>query len=246
MERTITIDFLPESGLHYRSGYASVVVDVIRATTTAVTCVESGRRCFPVPSIEAALPIAAVLDNPLLAGELGGNKPYGFEITNSPDAVAQRTDIERPMILLSSSGTQLIHNAIGADAVYLACLRNVSSTIRHLAGRYQHVAVLGAGTRGEFREEDQMCCALIAAGLMKLGYSPQNELTTSTVSRWQDRPHDAWVGSKSVQYLLSTLQSHDFSFVLSHIDDLDHVHQIVDGEVIRVVSAAARPNAVNA
>ena len=27
------------------------------------------------------------------------------------------------------------------------------------------VAVIGAGSKGEFREEDQICCAWIAAGL---------------------------------------------------------------------------------
>jgi phosphosulfolactate phosphohydrolase-like enzyme len=35
-----------------------VGVDVIRATTTAVTAVAAGRRCFPVASLEEAVPLA--------------------------------------------------------------------------------------------------------------------------------------------------------------------------------------------
>src|SRR5438034_11600279 len=107
MRKTVVIDCFPESLVSYRKGYAIVAVDVIRATTTAVTAVASGRRCFPVPSLETAVPLAARLDNPLLVGELGGNAPYGFHLTNSPAQIAPRADVERAMILLSTSGTPL-------------------------------------------------------------------------------------------------------------------------------------------
>jgi len=81
---SVVIDCFAESVRRYRDDYAVVSVDVIRAATTAVTSVFLGRRCFPVPSIEVALPLAARLDHPLLVGELGGNMPYGFDLTNSP------------------------------------------------------------------------------------------------------------------------------------------------------------------
>ncbi len=104
MRGSVVIDSTPDSARHYREGYAIVAIDVIRATTTAITAASLGRRCFPVPSIEAAVPLAARLERPLLVGELGGNMPYGFDLTNSPAQIAERSDVERPMILLSSSG----------------------------------------------------------------------------------------------------------------------------------------------
>ena len=58
MAKSVIIDYLPESVHKYRSGWAIVAVDVIRATTTAVTAVSTGRRCFPAPTVEAALAIA--------------------------------------------------------------------------------------------------------------------------------------------------------------------------------------------
>ena len=118
MSKTVVIDCFPESARHYSEAYTIVAVDVIRATTTAITSVNLGRRCFAVPNIEAALPLAARLSDPLLVGELGGNMPYGFHLTNSPAQIATRDyDAKRPMILLSSSGTQLIHNAKNAPAL---------------------------------------------------------------------------------------------------------------------------------
>jgi 2-phosphosulfolactate phosphatase len=59
----------------------------------------------------------------LLVGEVGGDMPDGFDLHNSPAAIATRTDIHRPMILVSTSGTRLIVESEGAKAVYVAPCR---------------------------------------------------------------------------------------------------------------------------
>ena len=223
-DKTVAIDCFPESVGRYRDGYAMVAVDVIRATTTAVTAAALNRRCFPVSSLEAAVTLAERLDDPLLVGELGGNVPHGFHLANSPAAVALRSDVSRPMILLSTSGTRLLCEAKEwCAAVYAACLRNYTAQVRYLAARHHRVAVIGAGSRGEFREEDQMCCAWIAEGLINLGYSPRGELTARLVERWSGAPVDAFLGSKSVEYLASTGQLSDLDFILEHVDDINAV-----------------------
>src|SRR5207245_6212928 len=152
----VVIACFPESLVSYRKGYAIVAVDGIRATTTAVTAVALGRRCFPVPSLDAVVPLAAKLTNPLLVGELGGSMPYGFDMNNSPADLEARTDIHRPMLLLSTSGTRLICGAAEGQAMYVACLRNHSAQIAYLAAHHPAVAIIGPGSRGEFREEDQL------------------------------------------------------------------------------------------
>src|SRR5215831_12709879 len=155
MRKTVVIDCFPESLPAYRRGYAIVAVDVIRATTTAVTCVALGRRCYPVPSLEACVPLAARLNNPLLVGELGGSMPYGFHLNNSPADLEGRTDIYRPMILLSTSGTRVICGTDESQATYAASLRNFTAQARFLDVFHPTVALIGAGSRGEFRDEDQ-------------------------------------------------------------------------------------------
>lgn len=229
---SVVIDCFPDSVRRYREGYAVVAIDVIRATTTAVTGVSLGRRCFPVPSIEHALPVAARLNQPLLVGELGGNMPFGFDMTNSPAELATRTDQARPMILLSSSGTQLIANAAECDAVYIASLRNTTALVDHLAERHRRVAVIGAGTRGEFREEDQYCCALVAQGLMDRGFAAEDQQTRDVTDRWRGKPADAWIESKSVDYLRKSGQLRDLDFILAHIDDLQAAFMLKHGEVV--------------
>lgn len=241
MESSVVIDCFPESAKRYRDRYAIVVIDVIRATTTATTAVSLGRRVFPVKSTDQAFVLARRLENPLLIGELGGNVPYGFDLTNSPVQVAALsavpsgsfTDITRPLISLSSSGTQLLINSSESEAVYTACFRNISAVANHLAGRHQKIAILGAGSRGEFRCEDQMCCAWLAEKLVKVGYQPESSTTKEIISRWSGRGPEEVREGHSADYLTRTGQVHDLEFILHHIDDLDVVPILMNGELVR-------------
>jgi 2-phosphosulfolactate phosphatase len=231
MRKSVAIDYLPESVARYRQGWAIVVVDVIRATTTAVTAAAAGRRCFPAPSIQAARSLAERFRNPLLAGETKGEMPAGFEMDNSPAQLAARRDVHRPLVLVSSSGTRAIHEATGCEATYLACFRNYSILPAYLAQRHSRIALIGAGSKGEFREEDQICCAWIAAGLMQHDYEPESAQTIEVAERWRDAPPDACLCSRSVDYLRRTHQLHDLDFILAHIDDLRAIFPVRDGEV---------------
>lgn len=213
---------------------AIVAVDVIRATTTALTAVALGRRVYPAGSIEAAVRLAADLDRPILAGELGGVQPYGFDLQNSPTQIETLQESSRPIILLSTSGTRLIAEAVNHGKTYVSCLRNATAQAKHLRGQRQDVLILGADSRGEFREEDQLCAARIARILTRDGYNATGRLTEEVLERFGDAPDDAFVEGRSATYLRDTAQEHDLRFVLEHIDDLDAVFAVEKGEIVAV------------
>jgi 2-phosphosulfolactate phosphatase len=240
MRKAVVIDRLIGSAYRYREGWAIVVVDVIRATTTAITAAAAGRRCFPAPTAEAALAIAANLDDPLLAGEQNGDVPGSFEMDNSPALLSERIDTHRPLVLVSSSGTRVIDEAAGCDAVYLASFRNHSALPGHLLRRHDRVAVIGAGTKGEFREEDQICCAWIAAALMFRGYEAATPETSSVVDRWRDAPPAACLCSHSIDFLQRTGKLRDLDYILAHINDLSQVFEMRNGEVLMTAPAGRR------
>jgi 2-phosphosulfolactate phosphatase len=243
MPRSVVIDCFPESAVRYREGHAVVVIDVVRATTTAITAVALGRRCLPVVTPDAAYSLAGRLADPLLVGEVNGIMPTGFDINNSPAALVKRKDLHRPVILLSSSGTRLLQTAACCEVAFLACLRNFTSLATHLASNFADVAVIGAGTRGEFREEDQMCCAWIADRLFEFGYRAGNEATDTIAARWRGCRADAWTQGNSAAYLRRSQQLDDLDFILHHIDDLQAVFTLRDGEVVCEPPAKVHPAA---
>jgi 2-phosphosulfolactate phosphatase len=204
---------------------------VIRASTTAITAAAIGKPLFPAGSIEAAVRLAADLDRPILAGELGGVQPYGFDLQNSPTQIAGLDESTRPIILLSTSGTRLMAEASRVAVTYVACLRNVGAVAGHLADLSQDVRILGADSRGEFREEDQLCAARIARALTLVGYTTASRTTDEVLERFGDAPDDAFLEGRSATYLRDTGQHADLEFVLEHVDDLDRAFVIDAGQV---------------
>ena len=235
MRKKLVIDCFFDNFPKYKNGYAIVAVDVIRATTTAITGVSLGRQCFPVASIEEATLLAQKLENPLLVGELGGNMPYNFHLQNSPTQLESRTDLHRSMILLSTSGTQLICEFKNSEVTYIACLRNYISLIAHLQEFHSAVALIGAGARGEFRREDQLCCAWIAEGLISQGFEPEDEKTSKIVQHWSGKSVDAILEGNSAAYLTRSGQVKDLEFILSHVADLNFIYRLENDQIVEQI-----------
>ena len=149
--KTVSICCFTDGRQEYANNTALVAIDVIRATTTAITAIAMGRQCHVVPTLKAAFDKAVRLPNALLAGELGGDMPAGFDLTNSPAQLAAIDDSSRPVVLLSSTGTRLMHEIRHSESAYIACFRNYTATIEYLAQNHNAVVLIGAGTRGEFR-----------------------------------------------------------------------------------------------
>jgi 2-phosphosulfolactate phosphatase len=233
MDRRVLIDAGPPCARRFGPDDAVVVVDVIRSMTTAVTVAAMGGRCLPVGSLDKAWALARNLHQPLLVGEMGGACLDGFDLTNSPAKIARLDLKERPVVLLSSSGTPLLDAVGGAGAVYPACLSNRRAVAEYIARRHARVAVMGAATHGELREEDQLCCAFIAELLADAGFAIENEETAALIARWSGKPPEAFLGSRSVSWLQTTGQLEDLDFILRHVDNLNAVFVLHKGEIVR-------------
>jgi 2-phosphosulfolactate phosphatase len=229
---TVVIDCFVESASRHPSAHL-VVIDVIRATTVAVGAVATGRRCFLAASPAGALRLRARLGDALLAGEIAGDMPVEFDMNNSPADLDRRSDIQRPHIIVSSSGVPLMIAAGQIDpTAEIASFRNMTAVAAGLVARGESVALLGAGSRGEFREEDQLCAARIAEQLVTEGWAIEDEATREAIDRWRGAPVEAIATGASVAYLRRTDQLRDYDFVVSHVDDLELRCRIVEGEVV--------------
>lgn len=237
MPKSVVIDCFPTSAARYVDDSTIVAVDVIRATTMAITAVAMGRRCVAAADLDDAWALRDRIPGALLAGELAGDMADGFDMNNSPSHLAERDDAQRPLVMLSTSGTALMLGSSGAvGGAFVASFRNFTATARHLAETADRIALIGAGSRGEFREEDQMCCAWLADQLVTAGHVAEDANTTEIIERWRGAPASACEVSNSVAYLRRSDQLHDFDFIVEHVDDLDIVCPVVGNEVRQIAS----------
>ena len=112
-------------------GGAVVVIDVIRAFTTAAYAFESGaRHIYLVDSVADALAFKAAHPGALAMGEDHGLRPEGFDLPNSPVAAAEADLGGRLVVQRTSAGTRGVVAARSADRLWAASLVCASATAR--------------------------------------------------------------------------------------------------------------------
>jgi 2-phosphosulfolactate phosphatase len=138
----------------------------------------------------------------------------------------------------------VIASARPSQTVFAASLRNWSAEVERLvSSTWRRVALVGAETRGEFRREDQLCCAWIAAQLAERGFACADAETETVIERWCDEDVSTIAGGHSAGYLRRSGQLADLDYVLDHVDDLGVTFAVEDLEIamsdVEVAESAA-------
>ena len=110
---------------------AVVVVDVIRAFTTAAYAFGSGaKEIYLVGTVDEALAFKSTNPGSLALGEDRGLRPEGFDFPNSP-AMVRNADLDgRTLVQRTSAGTQGVVRAVDATRLWAASLVVASATAR--------------------------------------------------------------------------------------------------------------------
>ncbi|GHF95197.1 putative 2-phosphosulfolactate phosphatase [Deinococcus piscis] len=171
MSRRLSVSLLP--GLHppEQRGGTALVIDVLRATTTATTFLERGADAVMfAPSIEAAHALRASLGTgTLLAGERGGLRIDGFDLGNSPLDAAAREWGGHTLVMNTTNGTDAAHTAVqAAQHVLLACLRNAPAAAARAQALAQggDITVVCAGTDGQVSLDDCYTAGVVVRELL--------------------------------------------------------------------------------
>lgn len=108
-----------------------VVVDVIRAFTTAAYAFGSGAaEIYLVSDVDEALAFKDAHPGTIALGEQGGLRPDGFDYPNSP-AIVSRVDLAgRTLVQRTSAGTRGVVAAADADRLWAASLACATATAR--------------------------------------------------------------------------------------------------------------------
>jgi len=112
-----------------------VVVDVLRAFTTAAYAFASGADAiYLVAAVEEALAFKEQHLGAVAMGEDHGRRPVGFDFSNSPVAVSHADLTGRTIVQRTSAGTQGVIAATNADRLWVASLVCASATASAVNG----------------------------------------------------------------------------------------------------------------
>lgn len=174
----------------YRPGPgAVVVVDVLRAFTTAAVALQRGaREIWLVERLEEAFDLRRRHPEVLLMGEFGGLPVDGFDLPNSPAALAD-ADVEgRTLVHRTSAGTRGVVQARGADLLVATSFAVAEATVGLLEARSSDpVTLLVTGDDAQRDgDEDHACAEYLAARLRGDRPDPEpylGRVGTSTAGR---------------------------------------------------------------
>ncbi|MBB5232628.1 2-phosphosulfolactate phosphatase [Deinococcus budaensis] len=167
----LRVDLLP----HGNYPDVVLVVDVLRATTTAVTYLERGADALLLTvTPELALSLRAGAgggDAVLLGGERGGLPLPGFDFGNSPAEAADQNFTGKTVVMNTTNGTGAAHVAAQTGKhVLLAALINAHAAARRArALATEEIAIVCAGTDGRAGLEDVYAAGVLAEYLLAMG-----------------------------------------------------------------------------
>jgi 2-phosphosulfolactate phosphatase len=200
-----------------------VVVDVLRAFTVAALALASGAaalRC--VATVEQAMALRASHPGSLVIGEVGGRRPEGFDLGNSPSMLDAAAVQGRLLIQRTSAGTQgLVAAAPRASALFAAAFVCAGATARAVAAlEPQEVTFVVTGVDHRDGDEDRACADYITAVLQHGTADPRPYLRrarTADAARPFLRGDDPELPASDVDHALR-LDAVDFA-LRAHVDD---------------------------
>ncbi|SMB90768.1 2-phosphosulfolactate phosphatase [Deinococcus hopiensis] len=220
----LRVDLLP----HGQYSDVVIVVDVLRATTTAVTYLERGADAL----LLTATPEAAFVlrgEGVVLGGERGGLPIPGFDFGNSPVEAAAQNFTGKTVVMNTTNGTGAAHTgAATGKHVLLAALTNAHAAARRArAMATEEIAIVCAGTDGRAGLEDVYAAGVLAEYLLAMGTFTIDDGTRMalTVRRSADSPLETLSSATHGQTLLN----------LGLGDDVRYAAQISTSTVVPVL-----------
>jgi 2-phosphosulfolactate phosphatase len=111
----------------------TVVIDVLRAFTTAAFAFSSGaRKIIPVATPEEAFELRERNPNYLLMGEIEGHRIPGFDFGNSPGEIKKIDLTGKTLVQRTSSGTQGIVRSSTSKKILVSSFVVAEATVKRL------------------------------------------------------------------------------------------------------------------
>ena len=155
----------------YFTGKTTVVIDVLRASTTIITALQNNaKEIIPVATVEFAVKVSGGMfgGQTLLGGERNTKKIEGFALGNSPFEYSEEIVSGKSVILYTTNGTKAIMKAKFSAELFICSFINVSALAMHLAELNKDFEIVCAGRSNNFSMEDSVCAGKLISEIEKL------------------------------------------------------------------------------
>ncbi len=149
----------------------TVVIDVLRASSTIVSALQNGaREVIPVSSVEFAVKVSGGMfgGQTLLGGERNTKKIEGFALGNSPLEYTKEIVDGKTIVLYTTNGSKAIVKSKFSENLFVCSFLNLSALANHLISLNQNIEIICAGKSNNFSMEDTVCAGRLATELQKL------------------------------------------------------------------------------
>lgn len=202
-----------------------VIIDVLRAFTTAAVALARGaRRIVMVAQPSDALRLRDQGVGQICVGEVDGLRPEGFDFGNSPYELA-RADLKGRVIIQSTrAGTVGVEAATGATAIYAGALVTAKATAQAIVNDDPPlVTIVAMGYNAQIRTDEDELCALYLRNLLE-GRRPDPDavrkllLESGEVAKFRD-PNQTHFHPEDLEIALEG-NKYDFAVRIRKEDDL--------------------------
>jgi len=155
----------------YFTGKTTVVIDVLRASTTIITALSNGaKELIPVATVEFAVKVSGGMfgGHTLLGGERNAQKIEGFALGNSPSEYEGSLIEDKSIVYYTTNGSKAIVKAKFSEELLICAFSNLNPVAEHLTNLGKDVEILCAGNNNLFSMEDSVCAGRLVYELVSL------------------------------------------------------------------------------
>jgi len=207
----------------------SIMVDVLRASTTITVALNSFNHVISVKDREKAVELAEKYDA-VLAGERNGAAIEGFDTGNSPVEIKNFSGDY--LVITTSNGTRILEDM--KSRVLIGSFVNakaVAKAASEIADK--HIEIVMAGVKGEFAIEDFLGAGAIISNLTDYNLD-EMAISSYMASRDEKMVNEAVLNSNSASTLKKLGYNKDTSFCIKK--DRYDIVPIYENRVIRKLS----------
>lgn len=161
-----------------------VVIDVLRAFTTAAYAFQSGAKdMFCVSEVEEAFHLHTQMKNSYLLGEINGYRIPGFHYNNSPAAISSVDLTGKTIIMRTTAGTQGLIRSIHAETILACSFVNASATAAYIQTHQpDEVFFVETGVTADGRGDEDIACAEYVEGIITNQRIPEETLKERVIN----------------------------------------------------------------